>query len=1138
MPAMHRRLCRTSIRSRFLRSAGAAVARCAAVAALFCATASASAASLTVYDGALENGFADYYSWASTYSFASSTVVRGSETHAIAFKPSNWGGIRVLAANGNARYPIENYASLTFWINGGSGSGQKINLTLQLLDPAANPSQTASYGSLDVGSRISGGIAANTWKQVTIDFDALGLTYGSVNALVFQDGSGATQQQVYLTDIVFNTRTNAIATGAPVNVSVDTHHTGNLLNPMIFGVAYGDGTRNGQIGYSVRRWGGNSTTRYNWQVDVNNTANDYFFENIPNGRDRTQVPPLDGSADKFIGDALAGGSRPLMTIPTIGWTPRADSALNHPYTVGFSVAKYGAQQQTDPWDANAGNGYHTDGTAITGNDPTDSSTRVGPTFQQQWIAHMQSAFGAAGKGGVRYFTLDNEVMLWNSTHRDVHPNAPTEDEIWAAALSYGMAIKQQEPNARVTGPVTWGYCDLFWSAADDCGQSNADRNAHGGLPFVAWYLQQNCANGRPVDYLDLHYYPQGSNVALSDDDSPATAALRLRSLRELYDPNWASESWIGTLGNSAPDNLSTPKLLPRVHAWINQYCPNTKLAITEYNWGNDDTTTGAVAQAEALAIFAREGLDMATRWVAPAPNTVAENAFSIFLNYDGSGSRIGGYNVAASSSNVDQVGSYAFDIPGQRTMVLLTNKDVVFHDAALSFSTARSGSWRRYAFSGSSALAPVGGATAISGTSLTVSALPPMSVTLIVLQNPAIDYVPLSPARLLDTRTASATIDDVGAGTGALAPGETRVLQVGDRGGVPRSAVTAVALNVTAVTPQAGGYLTIWSGTGVTPLASNLNLNPGYTIPNLVISQVDAGGHVSIFNGSTTATNVIVDVQGYLPNGTSYVPLTPARLLDTRNDAPQSEKTVDGIDQGVGALPARGAFDLQIGGRASIPAMFGAAVLNVAAVAPVDMGYVTAWPYGTTQPLASNLNLNPPLTIPNLVVAGVGSKSGNGTVSLFNGSTAATHLIADAQGYFPTASSYTALVPRRVLDTRPGQTSCDGDAQYSGAGAIARGAHLDLAVAGRCGGAIPATGVGAVVLNVTAVQPASPGYLTVWPTGATQPLASSLNLNPGTTMPNLVIAKVGTLGQVSIYNGGGAPANVVVDVQGWFPSAP
>ena len=180
---------------------------------------------------------------------------------------------------------------------------------------------------------------------------------------------------------------------------------------------------------------------------------------------------------------------------------------------------------------------------------TRSSTPSNPAFEQGWIAHLQSAFGNAASGGVRYYSLDNEVMLWNSTHRDVHPAPPDEDEIWGKAASYGAAIKQQDPNARITGPVTWGYCDLFWSAKDNCGGSNADRNAagHGGLAFVAWYLQQVCAHPtsagqRVVDYLDLHYYPQGSNVALSNDDSPATAGLRMRSLKELYDPSWVSQS--------------------------------------------------------------------------------------------------------------------------------------------------------------------------------------------------------------------------------------------------------------------------------------------------------------------------------------------------------------------------------------------------------------------------------------------------------------------------------------------------------------------------------------------------------------------------------------------------------------------
>ncbi len=210
----------------------------------------------------------------------------------------------------------------------------------------------------------------------------------------------------------------------------------------------------------------------------------------------------------------------------------------------------------------------------------------------------------------------------------------------------------------------------------------------------------------------------------------------------------------------------------------------------------------------------------------------------------------------------------------------------------------------------------------------------------------------------------------------------------------------------------------------------------------------------------------------------------------------------------------------------------GAAVLNVAAVQPTRGGFVTVWPFGQTQPNASNLNLNPGLTVPNLVISGLGS----GKTSLYNGGLAATDLIADIQGWFPSSSSYTTLTPARLLDTRSGGSTVDGT--YAGGGAVASNTSLDLQVTGR--GSVPADGVAAVVLNVTAVQPTRAGFLTIWPTGATLPGVSNLNLNPGKTIPNLVIAKVGTGGKVSIYNftGGGVPTDVIVDVQGWFPGEP
>ena len=250
------------------------------------------------------------------------------------------------------------------------------------------------------------------------------------------------------------------------------------------------------------------------------------------------------------------------------------------------------------------------------------------------MAHIAGRVGAAGAGGVRFFALDNEPDLWNSTHRDVHPAPLSYDEIWQRTVDYASAIKTQDPGALVTGPVPWGWCAYFWSALDGCGDGGPDLAGHGGVHYLEWYLQQahdyETANGvRLVDYLDIHYYPQAGGVALSDDEG--VAAVRLRSLKSLYDPDYVDESWIGSCCGAAVD------LIPRMKGWIAARYPGTKLAITEYNWGGDTGISSALAQAEALAIFGREGVDLATRWVAPAPGSRVEDAFRLYLDYDGAG---------------------------------------------------------------------------------------------------------------------------------------------------------------------------------------------------------------------------------------------------------------------------------------------------------------------------------------------------------------------------------------------------------------------------------------------------------------------------------------------------------------------
>src|SRR5262245_61434512 len=389
----------------------------------------------------------------------------------------------------------------------------------------------------------------------------------------------------------------------PIAVTVDPSADRHAISRLIYGVSFGDPGAPNAPRWPLNRWGGNGTTRYSWEDDIANHASDWFFYNIESGPDPGTLP--DGSAaDLFIDATRGGGGEVLLTVPLIGWTP-----IDRVRRWGFSVSKYGAQQQTEgtytgfpPWcEPDAGNGNHTNGQPITGNDPHDTSREIAPDFVTGWMQHIASRVGTAGAGGVRLFALDNEPDLWNSTHRDVHPSPLSYDEIWQRTVDYGSAIKAQDPAALVTGPVPWGWCAYFWSALDGCSDGGPDMTGHGGMHYLEWYLKQahdyEVANGlRLLDFLDIHYYPQAGGVALSDDESPSTAALRLRTLKSLYDPTYLDESWIGSCCGGIV------QLIPRMRAWIDARYPGTKLAITEYNWGNDTGASSALAQAEALAI--------------------------------------------------------------------------------------------------------------------------------------------------------------------------------------------------------------------------------------------------------------------------------------------------------------------------------------------------------------------------------------------------------------------------------------------------------------------------------------------------------------------------------------------------------
>ncbi len=361
---------------------------------------------------------------------------------------------------------------------------------------------------------------------------------------------------------------------------------------------------------------------------------------------------------------------------------------------------------------------------------------------------------------------------------------------------------------------------------------------------------------------------------------------------------------------------------------------------------------------------------------------------------------------------------------------------------------------------------------------------------------------PLTPSRLLDTRD----------GAGPFGAGEARALDVTGVGGVPADGVSAVMLNVTITGPTAPTHLTVWPTGQTMPTASSLNATSGQTVANLVLATVGAGGKVSIFNNSGSA-HVVVDVVGWVDrdlSGSRYTSLSPARIVDSRDGT-------GGPATPFGAAEAR---DLQVTGVGGVPASgVTAVVVNVTVTAPTDATHLTVWPAGQAMPTASNLNAPAGATVPNLVVAAVGA---GGKVSIFNNAGSA-HVIVDVVGYYsPGGGLHMGMVPTRIVDTRDGTGGTSGP--------FGPEETRDLTVAGV--GGVPASGVSAVVLNVTVTGPTAASHVTVWPAGQVRPNASNLNVAPGQTVPNMVVARVGPNGKISVFNNSGS-LHLIIDVVGY-----
>lgn len=373
-------------------------------------------------------------------------------------------------------------------------------------------------------------------------------------------------------------------------------------------------------------------------------------------------------------------------------------------------------------------------------------------------------------------------------------------------------------------------------------------------------------------------------------------------------------------------------------------------------------------------------------------------------------------------------------------------------------------------------------------------------------------FVPLAPARFLDTRTG------LGYPAGPIIAGATALVALGGLFGVPQNA-TAVVVNIVATDAAGAGFVTLFPGGGARPLASALNLEwAGQTASNLVTVPLGDNGYISIY--TAVGAHFVGDVQGYyVASGASAAgrfqqPPFPRRILDTRT--PPTPTLAQG-----------GQIDFLVAGVAGVPQNVAAVVVNLTATGATDAGFVTAWPSGLPRPLASNLNVAPGETKANLAIVPLNA---DGRITIY--ASVAVDAVVDVFGWFTdetaavtTNGLFVPVVPTRVLDTRS-----------ASANPLAPGTLLRRVLTGSK--VVPAARrVDAVVLNVTATETVQPGYITVSP-GAVDGISSLNAWRAHQTIPNASI--VGLAGNP--ISGAGialltqAGGHLVVDLTGYYLS--
>lgn len=428
-----------------------------------------------------------------------------------------------------------------------------------------------------------------------------------------------------------------------VNITIDVSKDRKAISPYIYGV--NTELMEKSVSCTAIRAGGNRFSAYNWETNASNAGSDwkhssdnYFQQGLPEELDNAYGGVAINLSRKC---AEKNNAYSLITLQMAGYV---------------SADMSGTVETADTAPSSRWNKVEF---AKNGEFSLDPDLNDGVVYMDEFVNYLVNTLGnSQSEKGIKGYSLDNEPALWKWTHQRMHPEQPTCSEIVEKSKSLASAVKNVDPSAEIFGPALFGYSAFVdLGGAPDWREVNQDGKYRW---FIDYYLDEmkkaeDESGIRLLDVLDVHFYTEAKGEcgerSCDHYDREGCVEARLNSTRSLWEDGYKEKSWIVDTG------AEFFPMLPNLQQSIEKYYPGTKLAITEYDFGASRDITGAIAEADALGIFAKYGVYLATLFAGDANYQCA--AINLYTNYDRRGSGFGDTLVYCETDNIELSTAYA-----------------------------------------------------------------------------------------------------------------------------------------------------------------------------------------------------------------------------------------------------------------------------------------------------------------------------------------------------------------------------------------------------------------------------------------------------------------------------------------------